>query len=230
MSEKKKNPVAAIIFLLFVVGFPVLTVLFSKKGLDRYKGIRSEMQFLSDSIRVDFDNLSTFQNAYLTNELIKDKLVFVGFWDAACQDQMGEFIDSIKSLRNNFNKEDQEKLLVVIHTEDFSQDSTWSLKQSMATWEIDTANWKFTKGIDRGRYKIETNSSSKAGEDCFTVAILDGRVSRKDESENYKKGPLLCDYYNLKETEVVQDLLRHLAVIMPAKQRKKIEWKGEEKL
>jgi hypothetical protein len=224
MSEKKKNPVAAMIFLLFVVGFPVLTVLFSKIGLDKYKGIRSEMQFLSDSIRVDFDNLSTFQNAYLTNELIKDKLVLAGFWDYACKNQMGEFVDSLKSLRNNFSKEDQAKLLVVIHTEDFRQDSTWSLEQSIATWEIDTANWKFTKGIDRGRYKIEKK------ENCFTVAILDGRVSRKDDSENYKKGPLLCDYYNLKETKVVQDLLRHLAIIMPAKQRKKIEWKGEEKL
>lgn len=224
MSEKKKNPVAAMIFLLFVVGFPVLTVLFSKMGLDKHKGIRSEMQFLKDSIRVDFSQLSTFGGEALINESIRGKLVFAGFWDYTCKDEMGEFIDSLKSLRNNFSKEDQKKLLFVIHTEDFSQDSTWSLEASIAEWEIDTINWKFTKGIDRGRYKMETEHT------CFSVAVLDGRVSRKDDSNNYLKGPLLCDYYDLKDVRTVEDLLRHMAVIMPLKQRKKIEWKQEEKL
>ncbi|MFT5645348.1 MAG: hypothetical protein ACI976_000018 [Aureispira sp.] len=228
MSEKKKNPVAGIIFLMFVIILPVVTVLFSQWGLDRHKGIRSEMQFLSDSIRVDFGQLSTFQNASLTNESIRDKLVLAGFWDYTCKDEMGAFIDSLKALRNNFTKPDQAKLLFVIHTEDFSQDSTWSLEESIATWKIDTSYWKFTKGIDRGRYNMNTNSPS--GENCFSIAVLDGRVSRKDDSKNYKKGPLLCDYYDLKDRETVQDLLRHLAVIIPLKQRKKIEWKQEEKL
>lgn len=226
MSEKKKNPVAAVVFMMFVIVLPIMTVVFSKLGLDKHKGYRSEMQFLSDSIRVDFQNLSTFQNAYLTNEYIRGKLVVAGFWDYACKDEMNALVDSLKSLRNNFNKEDQAKLLFVIHTEDFSQDSTWSLEESMATWEIDTSYWKFTKGIDRGRYHIKAEDHKN----CFSVVILDGRVSRKDDSKNYKKGPLLCDYYNLKEEETVKNLLRHIAVIMPKKQRKKIEWKQEEKL
>jgi hypothetical protein len=224
MSEKKKNPVAAIIFLMFVIILPVLTVVFSKTGLDKYKGIRSEMQFLSDSIRVDFDNLSTFWDASLSNEGMLDKLVLVGSWNYTCKNEMGLFIDSLKNLRSNFSKADQAKLLFVIHTEDFSQDSTWSLEEHVADWKIDTSDWKFVKGIDKGRYKMETDKN------CFSVAILDGRVSRKDDSENYKKGPLLCDYYNLKEENTVKKLLRHLAIIMPAKQRKKIEWKEEEKL
>jgi hypothetical protein len=224
MSEKKKNPIGAIIFLMFVIVLPVMTVVFSKLGLDKHKGFRGEMQFLTDSIRVDFNNLSTFQNASLTNESIRGKLVLAGFWDYACKDQMGTLVDSLKSLRNNFNTEDQGKLLFVIHTEDFSQDSTWSFEESIATWEIDTSDWKFTKGIDRGRYNMQTEKN------CFSIAVLDGRVSRKDTTDNYKTGPLLCDYYNLKEEIRVQDLLRHIAVIMPKKQRKKIEWKQEEKL
>jgi len=224
MPEKKKNPIVAIIFLIFVVVLPVVTVIFSKTGLDKYKGIRSEMQFLSDSIRVNFNNLSTFWDAGLSNESIRGKLVVVGFWDYACKDQIGGFVDSLKSLQSNFSKEDQAKLLFVLHTEDFRQDSTWSLDKYATTWEIDTTAWKFTKGIDRGRYKMETEKN------CFSVAILDGRVSRKDDSGNYKKGPLLCDYYDLEDKEIVKKLLRHLAIIMPAKQRKKIEWKQEEKL
>lgn len=224
MSEKKKNPVAAIIFLMFVVVLPIVTVIFSKTGLDKYKGIRSEMQFLGDSIRVDFDHLSTHWNTSLTNESIRGKLVLAGFWDYSCKDKMGAFVDSLKSLQNNFSKEDQKKLLFVLHTEDFSQDSTWSLDAYVDAWQIDTSYWKFTKGIDRTRYKMENEKN------CFSIAILDGRVSRKDDSENYKKGPLLCDYYDLKDGEVVKQLLRHLAIIMPAKQRKKIEWKQEENL
>lgn len=224
MSEKKKNPIAAIIFLMFVVVLPVITVIFSKTGLDKYKGIRSEMQFLGDSIRVDFDHLSTYWDVPLTNELIKGKLVIAGFWDYACKDQIGAFVDSLKSLQSNFNKEDQGKILFVIHTEDFRQDSSWALGKYVDAWNIDTSDWKFTMGIDRGRYKMASEKN------CFNIAVLDGRVSRKDDSENYKKGPLLCDYYNLKDTEAVKQLLRHMAIIMPAKQRKKIEWKQEEKL
>ena len=224
MSEKKKNPIAAIIFLMFVIILPVMTVVFYKLGLDKHKGIRGEMQFLSDSIRVDFDNLSTFSTASLSHEGILDKIVFAVSWDYTCKDQIGVVVDSLKAFRNNFNKEDQGKLLFVVHTEDFSQDSTWSLDEYIATWKIDTANWKFVKGIDKGRYHMETEKS------CFSVAVLDGRVSRKDDSGNYKNGPLLCDYYDLKDGERGKTLLRHLAVIMPKKQRKKIEWKQEEKL
>mgnify|MGYP000179814071 CR=1 FL=1 len=228
MSEKKKNPVAAIVFLTFVIVLPLMTVIFSKLGLDKHKGFRGEMQFLSDSIRVDFNNLSTFQNASLTNESIRGKLVLVGFWDYRCKDQMESFVDSLKSLQNNFSKEDQTKLLFVMHTEDFSQDSTWSLEESLSTWEIDTSGWKFTKGIDRGRYHMNADNSSD--KNCFSVTVLDGRVSRKDTTDNYKTGPLLCDSYDLKDEERLKDLLRHMAVIMPLKQRKKIEWKQEEKL
>jgi hypothetical protein len=224
MSEKKKNPIAAIIFMMFVIILPVMTVVFSKLGLDKHKGIRGEMQFLSDSIRVDFDQLSTFSNASLSNVGMLDKIVFAVSWDYTCKDQMNAVVDSLKAFRNNFNTEDQGKLLFVVHTEDFSQDSTWSLDEYITTWKIDTSDWKFVKGIDRGRYHMETAKS------CFSVAILDGRVSRKDDSGNYKNGPLLCDYYDLKDGEMVNTLLRHLAVIMPKKQRKKIEWKQDEKL
>jgi len=224
MSEKKKKQLSIVVFLLFIVGCPILTVLFTKLGLDRYKGIRSEMQFLNDSIRVDFANLPTFGTEALTNESFEGKLVFAGFWDDACKEEMSTFVDSLKSLRDNFNEKDRKKLLFVIHTQDFSQDSTWSLEASIAEWEIDTTNWKFTKGIDRGRYKMKTEHT------CFSVAVLDGRVSRKDTSGNYLQGPLLCDYYDLREAEKVENLLRHMAIIMPQKQRKKIEWKQEEKL
>lgn len=224
MSENKKNPFAAIVFVMFVVVLPIVTVIFSKTGLDKYKGIRSEMRFLSDSIRVDFNQLETHLNAKLDNEFIRGKLVITGFWSATCKQEIGEFVDSLKSLQNNFSKEDQRKLLFVIHTDDFRQDSTWSLMNYVKEWQIDTTQWKFTEGGSKTRYKMEEQNN------CSTIVILDGRVSRKDDSGNYKNGPLLCDYYNLKNRDVVKQLLRHMAIIMPAKQRKKIEYKADEKL
>lgn len=224
MTENKKNPVAAMVFILFVIVFPVVTVFFSKKGLDKFKVIRSEMQFLKDSIRINFNDLPTYWNAALDNEGIRDKLVVVGFLDRACQQDMDLFVDSLKSFRNNFEQEDRGKLLFVIHLDNFAQDSTWSLDQMVEKWDIDTTYWRFLQGIDRERYKIASDYN------CSTIAILDGRVSRKDDSGNYKNGPLLCDYYNLDDPNTVEQLLRHIALIMPVKQRKKIEYKAEEKL
>lgn len=224
MSENKKNPVAAIVFVMFVIVFPIVTVFFSKKGLDKYKGIRSEMQFLKDSIRVDFDHLSTYYNSNLSNELVRGKLIVTGFWSAHCQEEMTELVDSLKAFRNNFRREDQGKLLFVIHTDDFSQDSTWSLAPYLDEWKVDTSKWKFAKGISKERYRL------KNGNSCSTITVLDGRVSKKDDSGDYKNGPLLCDHYNLKDKEAVEQLLRHMALIMPVKARKKIEYKADEKL
>jgi len=223
MSEAKKNPVGAIVFCIFVLALPVMTVYFSKSGLDKYKNLRSEMAFLKDSIRISFDDKEVYGGAQLDNEFIKGKLVLVAFWDQSCTANFTTVIDSMKAIQHLLSADDQRKLLFVVQTEDHSQDSTWNVFDYAQDWQLDTMFWKFQKPVDRTAFKIE-------GKDCFNIAMLDGRVSRKDESGDYKKGPLLCDYYQINKSEDVQAMLKHMAVIMPAKKRKSIEYKADENL
>lgn len=229
MSEEtgaapKKNWLGALIFLTFIAILPVMTVVFSKTGLDKYKNIRSEMRYLKDSTRVDFDALTTHQNAFLGNEMIRGQLVIAGFWTKECQPKVDQLITQVKDLQGQLSKDDQGKLLFVVHTDDFSQDSTWALPTYLNKWKLDTSSWKFVHGNGKSRYQVPNDVG------CSTIALLDGRVSRKDSTNNYLQGPLLCDYYDLNEQAEVEKILRHLAVIMPAKQRKKIEYKPEDKL
>lgn len=229
MSEEqntapKKNWIGALIFLLFVAVLPIMTVIFSKTGLDKYKDIRNEMRFLNDSVRVDFDALTTYQNTTLNNEFIRGQLVIAGYWTQQCDSKVEGFINQIKDLQGQLSEDDQGKLLFVVHTDDFSQDSTWALEPYLGKWKLDTSSWKFVEGGAKTRYQMPNGVS------CSTIALLDGRVSRKDSTGNYLQGPLLCDYYDLDEQAEVEKLLRHMAVIMPAKQRKKIKYQPAEKL
>ncbi len=223
-TSPKKNWIGALLFVIFVAVLPIMTVVFSMTGLNKYKDIRSEMRYLKDSTRVDFNAFNTYQNTILDNEMIRGQLVVAGYWNAQCDQKMEGFIRQIKALQGNLSRDDQGKLLFVIHTEDFSADSTWAIESYVNKWQLDTSNWKFTKGGDKERYKMPNDVS------CSTIALLDGRVSRKDSSNNYLQGPLLCDYYDLDAQVEVETLLRHIAVIMPKKQRKKIVHRAEEKL
>lgn len=223
MSEVKKNPIGAIVFCVFVLVLPVMTVYFSKSGLDKYKNLRSEMAFLKDSIRVSFDDKEVYGGALLDNEFIKGKLVLVAFWDEACFSNMTTVIDSMKRIQEQLSADDQKKLLFIIQTDGNPQDSTWNVFNYAQEWKVDTMLWKFHKGVDRGAFKMDQ-------QDCFNIAMLDGRVSRKDESGDYKQGPLLCDYYQINKPEDIQAMLKHMAVIMPSKKRKTIEYKADEKL
>jgi hypothetical protein len=225
MAEVKKSYAGALIFSLFVLIFPLVTVFFSKSGLDKYKDMRGQMEFLKDSIRVNFDDTPMYWNAKLDNEFIQGKLILVGFWEQKCQEAIDESINKLKEIHGQFNKLDKNKILFIIHAEDYTSDSTWALDSYVDKWQVDTSIWKFSKS--RASFK---NYKLKGDKNCSTVVMLDGRVSRKDGSGDYKKGPLLCSRYDIHNKEEMQQLLRDMAIIMPAKQRKSIVYKPEEKL
>lgn len=223
-DSEKKNHAAAIIFCIIIFVLPALTLYFTKAGLDSYKEMRSEMPFLKDSIRISLDGLPTYWDTELSNESIRDKMIFVSFWDTECQQTAPEVVSFLKKVQSNFNKEDQAKMLFVLQGMDHSQDSTWDLKSYVLDWKVDTSFWKFTKTSNADDYALENLDK------CATVVLFDGRVSRKDTTGNYKNGPLLCEYYNIKEADTEERMLKHMAILMPKKERKKIEYKADEKL
>ncbi len=217
---RKKSPAAIFAFVLFIVVLPFATVLFSKVGLDRYKGIRSEMRFLQDSVRVNFEDLAVLDGGQLSNVGIRGKLVMAGFDRDNC---LPSLVGGMKAIQQRLSKDDQKKILFVLHMNQLELSD--SLIQAYRTeLQIDSSQWKLVNGAVPSRYRIENL------EGCTTIALLDGRVSRKDKTDNYLKGPLLGDYYNLKSQQDTEALLRHMAILMPAKKRKSITYKAEEKL
>ncbi len=224
MSEVKKNYFGALIIVLFVIGLPLLSVYFSKSGLDKYKEMRGEMQFLKDSIRIDFNNQSTLWNAELNNEFFKGKLILVSFCDSSCQSTITDVIDSLKLIQTYFNEEDQNKMLFIVHFSDFFQRSSNLLDSYLEDWKIDTSRWKFLNFSNTDSYLLDNKNK------CSTVVLLDGRVRRKDHSGDYKKGPLMCEHYNISKRNNIHHLLENMAIVMPAKKRKKIIYKEDEKL
>lgn len=224
MSEPKKNPLGALVFCIFVFVLPLMTVYFSKSGLDKHKDLKGEMTFFEDSIRVNMDGLPVHWNAALSNEFVKGKLVLVNFWDGACDEKIDEVVSALKKMHSQLNKEDQHKILFVMQTEDHSQDSLWALNDYVKKWEVDTTNWKFVQQVDKKAYQLAPTSN------CFTTVMLDGRVARKDDSGDYKRGPLMCHHYAINDAKDVEAMLKHMAVIMPSKKRKSIEYKADEKL
>jgi hypothetical protein len=208
---------------VFVFAFPLLTVYFSKSGLDKYKNMRSEMHFLNDSIRVDFDNIDLLLQDTLNNKRLKDRLIIAVSWNQQCQGSMVDMIDSVKAVQGYFSEEDNRKMTLLIHVPNFFNTSVM-LDSCIRAWDIDTSIWKFSNNSFLNQYRFEDTSF------CSSLVLLDGRVSRKDNTKNYLKGPLLCEQYHLGVTGQKQKLLQNMAVIMPSKQRKSIVFKEDEKL
>lgn len=224
MTDKEKSPTAIIAFVLFIVVLPIATVIFSKTGLDRYKEIRGEMRFLKDSIRVDFNQVISVDGATLNNGYIRGKLVLTGFANGDCSKKVETLVQEMKRVQERLSAEDQRKILFVLHIDPstLSDSTVGEYRESLGV--TDTSQWKLVEGGTPARYQIEEGST------CTTIALLDGRVSRKDKSDNYLKGPLLGDYYKLQEQLDEEALLRHMAILMPAKKRKSIEYKADTKL
>ncbi len=224
-SAARKNPLGFFIFLFFIVVLPLATFFFSKNGLDVYKEINKEMRFHNDSIRIDLDHMAVFnkETDSLRNIDMKSKMILVAFWNKG--EDFYSTIQAINKLKAKLNKDDQSKMLMIVHTRGLEADSTWDFMTYVNQWDLDTTECKIVREEgDWERYQFKQKPQSN------WVVLLDGRVHKNDDTDNYLKGPILCDLYDLNKEEERQKLLRNMVIILPKKQRKSIEYKADKKL
>lgn len=216
-SKEQKNYKGAAVFMAFVFILPVITVMFSKTGLDKFKKMKSDIAYINDSIRIDLSALSSFNGDSIKNTSVVNKLIFVVTDQIECG-SLDLVLDSISRIRSQFNSEDQFKFVFYyLDRKGYSMDSFNHVYN-----KIDTNVYAVLNGpIDFKVKDVET---------CNRVVLLDGRVSRKDKTDNYKKGPLLCDVYDVRKYEDNQRLMEDIALLMPAKQRKTLTFEEDEKL
>lgn len=219
----KKNWLGAFIFVFFIGFLPIATFFFSYFGLDVHKNIKSEMRFHADSIRIDMRGLANDVGDTLDNTYFVGRIAVVGFWQSNCT--IDELVDVMQNQRAAFRKEDQGKIVNIIHRIDNpTPDSTWDATTYMLKNSLDTNLWKIVNKGELSAYPWEGKPS------CSTLALLDGRVSRKDKTEGYLEGPILADYYDMSKEEDKQKMLRNITIVLPKKARKSIEFKADENL
>lgn len=216
-SKAQKNYWGAAVFLAFVFILPIVTVMFSKTGLDKFKKMKSDITFINDSIRIDLSSLSRSNGDSIKNPSVVNKLIFVVTDQSECGN-LDLLLDSISRIRSQFNNEDQFKFVFYyLDHKEYLMDSI-----NHSSDKIDTSIYTVLNGsIDFKVKDVET---------CNSVVLLDGRVSRKDKTDNFKKGPLLCDVYDVRKYQDNQRLMEDIALLMPAKQRKSITFEEDEKL
>jgi hypothetical protein len=98
-APKRRNYLVIFASLFFLVGLPLLTVGFSKWGLDKFKHIKADMRLLKDSTRLaNFEGVSV-QGDTFNAESLRGRLLIIHLFDPAKQDFAT--MDRIKTQFNN---------------------------------------------------------------------------------------------------------------------------------
>lgn len=221
--KKKKSAFGFFVFFFFIGFLPIATFFFSYFGLGVHKNIKSEMRFFQDSIRINFAGLNTYVGDTLNNADLVEQIAVVAFWEQGCDIQ--KTVQLLKDQRAAFGAEDQGKMQTIIHRIDNpTPDSTWNATDFMLQNRLDTFGWKILEGVHGEAYPFLKEKK------CDIIALLDGRVSRKDKTGGYVNGPILADYYDMTDAIQRAKLLRNITIVLPKKARKSIEFKADEKL
>lgn len=204
-------------FVLFIAVFPLATVYFSKSGLDLHKVIKSDMAFHQDSIRINMKDLPTNRGALTNNQFYQRSALYIHSLDST---------ESIRLHRSLFDEvipllseEDKRKIDFI-----FSMNDSLFYATRRYNWNelIDTAQFYFMDSpLD-----IDILHSS----DVNTVVLLDGRVSRKEKGDKYLNGPILCDTFNITNKISYDRFMKALVMVLPKGNRKRLEFKSDEKL
>ncbi len=223
VPKKKKSAFSFFVFFFFIGFLPIATFLFSYFGLSVHKDIKSEMRFHQDSIRINFAGLDTYVGDTLTNGDLIEQIAIVAFWEQGCD--IEKTVQWLKDQRAAFGEEDQGKMQTIIHRIGSpTPDSTWNANTFLLEHRLDTFGWKILEGVHAEAYPFSKEKK------CNIVAMLDGRVSRKDKTGGYVNGPILADYYDMTDKTQREKLLRNITIVLPKKARKSIEFKADEKL
>lgn len=218
MGNSKKS-LAIIALMFFGLAIPIMTVLFSKFGLDRYKEMKAEMVFLKDSIQIkDFD-LVSFQDQGLSKKDVEGKVFIINYVDAQCPEtELTQTIEELKRIQKEYKQEDGHKILFLTHLQIPATDSTTTAIQYVQKYKIDTVNWKIAVQPQGNIQELVTVNYKLPQEKLYsTLAVVDPRG-------------YLCNHYNTADKENINKMITHMTVLIPVKERKKLEYRADKKL
>lgn len=215
MSSQKNasQKLKFLIFALFIVGFPIMAVLSSKWGLDTYREIRSEMVLYKDSIQIPDFKLNTHKNQAISKESTNGKMLLVHFAPSLSDVGVKGLLGTVQPIQKIFNKEDKRKYLIISYT----MDSVAMIKQEIEKISADTSNWKFIPLDSAQFFALRPQFRVNADSAATSLVLVDSKGK-------------ICDLYDTKNPKSMEKLQTHMAIVVPKKERKKIEYRADKDL
>jgi cytochrome oxidase Cu insertion factor (SCO1/SenC/PrrC family) len=218
MEQKKNNKSVygvIIVIIMAILGFSVLMM--SRAGLNQFKAMRAELELYEDSLKVIDAKVITHSGAEVANAVFKGKIIVAHFYDPSCNDCNKEIWKELERVQMEYKKKTTRRVQILSHS--LQPDSIPHMKALLETHNIDTSNWKIITAdsselaalITKG-YRLEPQKAKN------TLALLD-------------INGFLVNYYDANKVEEVNRMMRHIAMLIPAKQdRRKIKFEREKNL
>ena len=206
-TKPKSKVFFAIALSFFLIVAPVLTVSFSKFGLDKFRNVKKELTLLKDSIRLDsFLSVSSLKDTF-SNKSIKGRLAIFQFYDNNNSKSWSE----LKRVQNEFGKNSEDNLKVLYFSLSLSDiDSNFILKNEL---KMDSLNW-FVFNDNNLKNAIFNKAKITEQDAKHKLLLID--------SKGY-----FCKVYDTRDSNEINGLLRHISVIIPKIKRKKYVYKKD---
>ena len=184
----------------------------SSSGLSAYKEMKSEMTAYKDSIQIpETQFISLLKDTELDISYFKNKVVVAHFYNHNNPNN-DSIWSEINRIQSEFNKKTKRVQIVSFVLE---YDNVENLELLLKT-KADTTSWDIFLAKDNN---INTflNSIELDSNIAQNIFVLVDRFS------------IIANYYNASERSEVNNMMKHLTLLLPAKEdRKKIRFRREE--
>lgn len=188
--------------LLFLVGLPVLTVSFSKFGLDKFRDFKKDMRLLKDSIALTPFDVVALRGDSFSSQSVKGRLVILHHYASASDANWA----MLAKLQQKFHeKEDRGKVLF------FSIPLTPEAQLSAPPVALDTAYWYALPATPSLQQLARLASPQDA---ALRLTLIDPRG-------------YLCDNYATAEQADYARMVAAMSLLMPKRKRKKYEFRPD---
>lgn len=217
---KPQNKIRKIIFtvlmLMILIILPLVALQLSRLGLQSYKDTRAEMLLYKDSIQVP--NIQTIKanGVAMNRSELKGKIVLTHFYDPSCTN-CNAIWDELKRVQSEYQKKTKNRIHLLTYA--LVADSVDLNSTIIQKNDLDTSNWTVTKGklTDLNQLMVE-GYKIPATEQHKKIALID-------------TAGVLVNHYDGTLEESVNDMIRHIVFLIPAKRdRKKMVYRKEKKL
>ncbi len=205
-TQTKTSKGFILAFVLFLVIAPILTVSFSKFGLDSFRNAKKELPLLKDSIRLDSflsvaSNLDTF-----TNASIKGRLAIFHFFE----DNNSPAWAEMRRVQREYSKDIQDNLKMLYLSLPMRGDSSFLADNGV---KMDSTNW-FVLAKNLQAQAIFNKAKIMPQDAKYQLLLVDARG-------------YLCKAYDSRNKDEINQMLRHISIIMPKTKRKKYVYKKD---
>ncbi len=204
-AKTKSSKAFLVAAALFLVIAPVLTVSFSKFGLDRFRQAKVEMELLKDSIRLDsFVAISSSADTF-SNLSIKGRLAIFHFFE----DNNSPAWAEMRRVQREYTKEKQDNLKLLylsLPLLDSGLVADNAVKMDSTNWFVLDQNITTKMLLDKAKIKPEDAK--------YQLLLVDARG-------------YLCKIYDSRKKDDINQMLRHISIVMPKTRRKKYVYRKD---